>query len=336
MKKSLIALADLAAVTAASAQSTVTVSGKMRYAFVTNSSNTAGTIIKATGIAITDGDVVFTSVEDLGGGMKASADMAFQIGGRSRAAGNRDGNLKLSGGFGTVAFGSIDAGNGIYGLGSSGAGFLIGLDNLVLLDSGNTDYFSYTTPTMSGFSASVMLVDDATATSGTNSLTGYSMDSTTALQDGVVYGAKYANGPLSVSVDSTQYGNNALAAGTARAVNRTRISANYNLGVAVVGAGYEARDAKTSSTASALTTKDTVISVNVPAGSYDFAAAYATSKTDGNTYTVTGYDLAARYNFSKRTYAALQYQSVKGVNLNVAYAAANEGKITRLQLSHSF
>jgi predicted porin len=162
------------------------------------------------------------------------------------------------------------------------------------------------------------------------------MDSSTALQDGMVYGVTYANGPLNVALDNTQYGNNSLAAATARNVNRTRISASYNLGIAVVGAGYEMRDAKTSSTATALTTKDTIISVNVPVGSYDFAAAYATSKTDGNSYTVTGIDLAARYNFSKRTYAALRYQSVQGVNLNIAYAAANEGKITQLQLAHSF
>ena len=335
MKKTLIALAVLAASGAAFAQSSVTISGKLRYGFVNNSSTTAGTALKATGVARTDGDVVFTAVEDLGGGLKATANMAIQTGARSVAAGNRDGNLSLSGGFGTVAAGSIDAGNGIYALGSAGGSFL-GLDSLVIPDSGNIDYLSYTTPAMNGFAFKVLAIDSATATDGTNSQTGYSMGSSSTTANGMVYGVTYANGPLSVAADITQSNDNAIAAATARADGRTRISASYNLGVAVLGLGFETRDVKANATAAAVTTKDTLVGVMVPVGAFDFGVNYATSKTDGAGFTVKGLDLGARYNLSKRTYLALHMQKVDGVNLNGATAATNEGKITRVQLAHSF
>jgi len=337
MKKSLIALAALAAFGTASAQSTVTVSGKLRYAFVSNSSTTTSTAVKAAGIQITDGDFVLTSVEDLGGGLKATASMAVQTGGRSRTIGSRDGSLSLSGGFGTVGFSSVDAGNGIYSLGSAGASYLLGLDSLVILDSGNTDLLTYTSPTVSGFTGKVSIIDSATAVDySTSSTTGLSQNSTTAAQDGMVYGVTYVNGPLSVAADITTYGNNGIAAATARANGRTRVSASYNLGVAVIGAGYETRDAATSSTATELTTKETIIGINVPVGAFDFGVNYATSKTDGDTYSKKGFDLGARYNFSKRTYAAVRYQSVDNVNLAGVAAATNEAKITQFQISHAF
>jgi hypothetical protein len=335
MKKTLIALAVLAASGASFAQSSVTISGKLRYAFVNNSSNTAGTVLKATGVARTDGDVVFTAVEDLGGGLKATANMAIQTGARSVAAGNRDGNLMLSGNFGTVAAGSIDAGNGIYALGSAGGSF-IGLDSLVIPDSGNIDYMSYTTPAMNGFAFKITGTDSATAIASDNSQTGLTMGSTGTAQNAIVYGVTYANGPVAAAADYSAYNDNGIAASAARGVDRTRVSASYDLGVAKVGLGYEIRGAKTSSTASTVSTKDALVGVMVPVGAFDLGVNYAQSKSDSNTFTVKGYDLSARYNLSKRTYVALQVQKVDGVNLIGTVAAANDGKISRIQLAHSF
>jgi hypothetical protein len=303
---------------------------------VTNSSTTSGTAIKATGIARTDGDINFAAVEDLGGGLKASINMAIATGARSVDAGNRDGSIMLSGGFGTVTLGSLDAGNGIYGLGSAGASYLIGIDANVIPDSGNIDYMSYTSPAINGFNFKVTSFEVAAVTSGTNSLSGYAMHSSTALQDGMVYGVSYANGPLSAAADVTTYGDNAVGTTAARADGRTRISASYNLGVAVIGAGFETRDAKAISSDVAVTTKDTIIGVHVPVGAFDFGVVYATSKTDGAGYTKKGVDVGARYNFSKRTYAMVGIQSLDNVNLNGTAGSTNEGKITRIQLSHAF
>ena len=74
MKKSLIALAALVAVTAASAQSTVTLSGSVALGLLTDGATKA---TQRTNIGVLDGSTsnmfVFTASEDLGGGLTATA-----------------------------------------------------------------------------------------------------------------------------------------------------------------------------------------------------------------------------------------------------------------------
>ena len=336
MKKSLIALAAMAAVTAASAQSTVTISGKLRYALESSETTTGATVYRGEGIARTDGDIVFTAVEDLGGGMKATANFAFQTGGRTAAAANRDGNLMLSGGFGTVAFGSIDAGNGINGLGGAGAPVAGATEGSILVDSGNNDYVSYTTPTISGFAVRLMALEASnttTAASGANSFTGLDSGSSTTTQDAVVIGVNYANGPLAIAADMTDYGNNAA---TAVAVSRSRISASYDLGVAKVGFGRESRDAKATPTSASVTTADTIVGVSIPLGALTLGFNYATGKTATDAFTVKGTELGAKYDLSKRTYVALQTQNVKNADIFGAKATTNSATRHRIQLAHSF
>jgi hypothetical protein len=65
-------------------------------------------------------------------------------------------------------------------------------------------------------------------------------------------------------------------------------------------------------------------------GAITLGAVYASSKTDGVAGNNTGYDLAAQYALSKRTYVALQTQSTKAAG---ATASATN---TRIQLAHSF
>jgi hypothetical protein len=231
--------------------------------------------------------------------------------------------------------GSIDAGNGIWGLGSAGAP-VAGLDSLVVPDSGNIDYMSYTSPSINGFAFKVLATDSADALSGTDHQAGLTMGSTGTAQNGMVYGVTYANGPLSAAADVTAYNDNGIASSAARADGRTRLSASYDLGVAKIGAGYETRDAKTSATAAAVTTKDTVLGVSVPMGAFTFGLAYAKSSTDGTAYDKKGTDIAVKYDLSKRTYVALQHQKVTNVDLEGAAASGNKGSFTRVQLAHSF
>ena len=336
MKKSLIALAAMAAVTAASAQSTVTISGKLRYALESSETTTGATVYRGEGIARTDGDIVFTAVEDLGGGMKATANFAFQTGGRTAAAANRDGNLMLSGGFGTVAFGSIDAGNGINGLGGAGAPVAGATEGSILVDSGNNDYVSYTTPTISGFAVRLMALEASnttTAASGANSFTGLDSGSSTTTQDAVVIGVNYANGPLAIAADMTDYGNNAA---TAVAVSRSRISASYDLGVAKVGFGRESRDAKATLASASVNTTNTILGVSVPVGNLLLGANYVTGRTVGDGFTTKAYEVGARYDLSKRTYVAVQSHSTKNADKFGARATTNNYTQNRIQLAHSF
>ena len=166
---------------------------------------------------------------------------------------------------------------------------------------------------MSGFSVKALMLDNVGAGGA---------EATSAAQDATVLGLNYANGPLSAAVDMTSYGLNSLIAG---ADSRTRMSVNYNLGVAIVGAGYQ-----TAKTTAGIKKNETAFSVSAPFGAFNVGAVYATSKTDGIVGNNTGYDLSAQYNLSKRTYVALQAQSTKAAG---ATASATN---TRVQLAHAF
>ncbi|WP_312260349.1 porin [Limnohabitans sp.] len=331
MKKTLIALATLAAVSGtAFAQSSVSLTGKLRFAYG-EAKTAAGA--KTTGVGVTDGDWNIAAVEDLGGGLKAGANMALRLRGRDNAmdaessgsgARPRDSSMYLTGGFGTVTVGAIEAGNGILGLVTAGGPTYIGLDgysvstagvvtNGVLSGASNTDILQYTSPAFSGFTVKAAALDK---------VGGGGAEATNGSQDATLFGVNYANGPLSAALDVTNYGLNSLTAG---ADSRTRVSANYNLGVAIVGAGYQ-----TAKLTTGIARNETAVSVSAPFGAFNVGAIYATSKTDGVAGNNTGYDLAVQYNLSKRTYVALQAQSTK---LAGATASATN---TRVQLAHSF
>jgi Gram-negative porin len=101
MKKTLIALAVLAASGAAMAQSTVTISGVLAYGWQ-NSGGTKGT-------TRTDGNVNFSAVEDLGGGLKATATAGIDLANRGQFAAGRNWTLGLSGDFGSLSMGTANA-----------------------------------------------------------------------------------------------------------------------------------------------------------------------------------------------------------------------------------
>jgi hypothetical protein len=318
-------LSDLAVLTvsgAAFAQSAVTLTGKLRFAYGETKS-TAG--VKGNGGGMTDGDWNIAAVEDLGGGLKAGANMALRLRGRDAATdslsggsttdGNgarpRDSSVYLTGGFGTITAGSIEAGNGLLPLLTAGGPNYIGLDTGVTLAApSNVDILQYTSPSMSGFS---LLVNTTDAIGTGKAENGGSAET---------FGVKYNNGPLSADVNMTSYGS---AYGPA-ADSRTRISANYNLGMARVGAGFQSSKATTG-----VKKEDTAFSVSAPFGAFNVGVIYATSQTDGVAGTAKAYDFAVQYNLSKRTYLALQGQSIKAAKAG-AIAATN----TRVQLAHSF
>lgn len=320
MKKSLIALAAVAAVGAASAQSTVNLTGKVRFAYGMTES-AAG--VKGNGIGVTDGDWNIGVVEDLGGGLKAGANMALRLRGRDAAtdaastgvgARPRDSSMYLSGGFGTVLVGAVEAGNGLLPLVTAGGPVFIGLDNGNLLAGGsNTDLLQYTSPAFSGFTVRAGLMDN---------IGGNGAEGAAATQDATIVGLNYADGPLTAAIDMTSYGLNALPAG---ADSRVRMSANYNLGVARLGFGYQ-----TAKTTTGVKKNETALGVSAPFGPIVVGAVYASSKTDGISGNNTGYDLSAQYNLSKRTYVGLQLQSTKNAG------ATASGTNTRIQLGHSF
>jgi predicted porin len=329
MKKSLIALAVLATAGTAFAQ-TVTLSGKMRFAYESTSATVGATGVTtdANGLRVTDGNFTLVAVEDLGAGMKMTASMDVQSRGRDTAIAGRDASLTLSGGFGSVLIGSIEAGNGILGLGGAGSPGMYGLDgSAALAAAGNVDILRYYTPAMSGFTGYVSLIDQ-TAASLAGTLT---MNSSTLAQDATQLGVTYAGGPIAAAADYTSYGLNAVPAATPGADDRFRISGSYDLGVAKLGLGYEKRK----NTAVTNTgTSEVLLGVAVPMGATTFGLNYARRSADGVAQNATGYDLGVKYDLSKRTYVAVAYQNV------TAGAGAGQSQDTakkyRVQLSHAF
>jgi predicted porin len=305
MKKTLVALAALAAVGAASAQ--VTVYGKVDLGV--SSTTTTGGVDQ--GLEVGSGNYEGSrfgvkASHDLSGGIKALAQYEFGV----NAAGygdaitsNRVATLGLTGGFGTVAMGlqwtPYDSAWGFdqmeyNGFSAANKTWYKGAHG----DNGNTGNgnakksISYTTPDMSGFNATVLFASaDKTLTTSPPPYVGL--------------GANYAAGPLSVNFGYEQVASTAHLGGAALAGDKTTasiIGASYNLGVATVGAGYQQANVD----ANGFGWKDAgyTLSVGVPvSATTTVAVGYASETTtraglsDGKS---TGFGAQAVYNWTKQ------------------------------------
>ncbi len=328
MKKTLIALAALAA-TGAFAQSSVTISGKYAVAH-------QKAIGKQAGLATTDGDVRFTAVEDLGGGLKATAALELRVRGRGNSdagsdnaldaaknnlgVGGRNATVGLSGDFGSVTLGSVEAGNGIIGRGFAGAPVSLadGYDGAVLSGVANVDSFAYTTPALiPGLTATLTRVDSVG-----NPGSGRNTGGLYTVLSGNVIGASYAAGALSAGVDFTSFNNDRT---------RLRASASYNLGVATIGAGFE--DNKKNGNFTDGT--QLALGVSVPMGAVTLGAIYAMNEEGTSSLgagKASGWGIGADYAFSKRTALNVSYAD----RLQKAGADDSKGDQYRVRLMHSF
>jgi len=234
MKKSLIALAVLAASGAAMAQSSVTLFGIVDTAFgYVDNANAAGDSVY--GLS-TSGNATsrlgFRGVEDLGGGLKAGFWLEGEIfGDNGNAAGfnfQRRSTVSLAGGFGEVRLGrdltpgySKTSSYDVFGQ-NTGIGQFRGWSNWYGT-SGDADgirssnMISYYTPNFSGFTAGL----------------GYGFDEQTSGKAGRYVGGyvAYENGPLGVAVS---YDQRNLAADVDR--NALTVAGSYNLNVVKLNA----------------------------------------------------------------------------------------------------
>ncbi|GGH62479.1 outer membrane porin protein [Comamonas phosphati] len=241
MKKSLIALAVLAASGAAMAQSSVTLFGIVDtgVAYVnkdstgSNSHYGVGTSGNATS------RLGLRGTEDLGGGLKAGFWLEGEIfGDTGNAKGfdfKRESTVRLSGNFGEVRLGrettpTFRAGLKYDLFGATGIGQFMGFRDWegTGLADGNTirkdNMVSYSSPNFSGFTANISYAFDEKANS--NPLFGGAGNKAGRYVGGNV---GYANGPLSVTA---AYGT--LSYGTAGDRDEMSIGASYDFGVAKV------------------------------------------------------------------------------------------------------
>lgn len=320
MKKSLIALAVLAASGAAFAQSTATISGSISVGVM--DTGAAGAKSAVTSLGGGANAVNIDTVEDLGGGLKGgfASQVRFNAatGDRnSSGTGNalfHNANAYLSGAMGTVRIGKIaedsNCGFDPYGC-TGGAGMIAGaLGTISGLIAAGTQAQSVRleSPTVGGFSAR------------------YQTSVSTRANERTVLNLAYANGPLAVQFLQSKSSANVAADGgsaiTDVAGKGTSIGASYDLGVAKLAVF----NAKTESAAGATTADVTGYTASVPMGAVTLLAGFAKNKSAAATAD-TKMGLGANYALSKRTTIGADVFKQDGVG-------ASTGFVTRVR--HTF
>jgi predicted porin len=230
MKKSLLALAVLTAVTgAASAQSSVTIYGKVDLGLVLDSGSASGKSVRLDSGVTGGSRLGFKGVEDLGGGMKA----AFQLetgycadsaaGGPNFCTGSNSFMGRQAHGDLTGSFGAISAGrqyslgfNNLSTIDPFGTGFAAQVNNIV--DPSGirlNNSVTYSTPSIGGITASGEIAfGEQTGNWEANRETGA--------------GLTYASGPAYVGFTFYDVGN---ASGNGAARKNYLLGGTYDFGV---------------------------------------------------------------------------------------------------------
>ena len=351
MKKSLIALAVLAASGASMAQSSVQLYGIVD-AFVGTTQNTIGataptnaksqTVVESGGLKSSRWGM--KGSEDLGGGLKAG----FKLEQRFKTdTGNQDGtqlfkgesSSNLSGNFGAVALGRMATPyDDLRGKTNPIADTNISpvVDTIKNAKADYTDKtdntIAYVSPTFGGFSGAVAVSLGENKTNVADATNHSSLK------------LQYANGPLLVGYgfqkEETQLtaGTPAVATGQNEDKTYNLLAASYDFGVAKLVGGYQALELKSAGVKTG-DSDSLYFGVSAPvASNINVYFGFANSKYDavtGTDYKATGYTLAANYVLSKRTDAYVGYKNIKKENDTTG---ADLGKITTLAVGvrHAF
>ena len=336
MKKSLLALAVLTAVTgAASAQSSVTLYGKVDLGLVLDSGNAGGKSVRISSGVTGGSRIGFKGVEDLGGGMKA----AFQLetgycadsaaGAPNFCTGSNQFMGRQAHGDLTGAFGALSAGrqyslgfNNLSTIDPFGTGFAGQVNNIVdpsgiRLNNSAT----YSTPNIGGLTASAEIAfGEQTGNWDANRETGA--------------GLTYASGPAYAGFT---YYNVSNASGNGAARKNYLFGGTYDFGVIKLHALVQK-----STGASTLDVLDLMGGVTIPVAGGSVMASYihhndrTSSDKDANQIGA-GY----LYPLSKRTsvymaYARIQNQHGAAFTVGNATEAGTGDKAFNLGVVHNF
>ena len=316
--------------------------------------NYKGKTVTQLGYTATTSAINVEAMEDLGGGLKAQA--RYELDPRALASdggalGRHQAFIALSGGFGTVRLGAPNSlglraflatsplGTGI-GSGYAPGGNNTGATNLVTTRWSRS--MQYTSPTVSGFSASATFapgVDETVAPANNASANGIPLG-----RAATELGLNYSNGPLNlvyVNIQNGEFKNGATNGATATANSQKTTAnvfgANYTMGAATLYAAYMDGDLKmaTGSVATApVEIKGYRLAAKYNMGTVDLIGSYQQAEIQsgaakGMKDKITG--LRADYNLSKRTAVYAGFE-----NWNGTAATADTRKVTSIGVRHSF
>jgi len=358
MKKSLIALAVLAASGAAMAQSSVTVYGRL-------DASVGSAKVGAPGVSgntqlfnsnLTSSRLGFRGTEDLGGGLSAifGIETGFQVdspgtsnnatpGGAPTTLGDRAAFVGLAGGFGTVKLGRHDTSfddirdlsvssnlwdsthlastETIVGASANGGvAASAGVGGLADYGDRANNQIRYESPSFSGFTFGASY--------------GFGEATKPAKADVTAFNLRYKAGALDIGYAFQE--NKAISATLVDTTNQyNTLAAAYNFGAFRVSGGWNQvkRDVAGGVKANAYT-----IGVNVPVNAFDFSVGYSTAKAKQNGATFekgSAFSAGVTYALSKRTraYAALTNGDVEN---GVTGAKLRQRDIYAVGVIHTF
>lgn len=339
MKKTLIALAAVAATGAVFAQSSVTLFGVVDVN-VRNVKQGGDSLTSMSQDGTVSSRLGFRGVEDLGGGMKAGFWLEGALNPDAGTPGGlqfqRRSTVSLMGGFGEVRLGRDYTPTfwnhfaydpfGTVGVGSSVNTFgVLGSGATTLVRASNT--LGYFTPSIGGFQAQLQ----------------YAFKETSASNDPNEYAGLrvvYAAGPLSVALATASEGS---AAANTNSYKRTNIGASYDLGM--VKPMFQFAQATFQPNAGAEQKVQLVlIGATAPVGPGILKASYVRSNYDNFAGDAGQFAIGYEYTLSKRTAVYGNYARISnkagatfGFSPNAA-AAANGGNATGYEVGvrHSF
>lgn len=323
MKKSLIALAVLAASGAAMAQSSVTLYGVLDANFAQNKTTTTvganTTVVKNAGMGnnnLTASRWGMRGTEDLGGGLKANFNLEQRLNvndGTLNSLKQFNGRsiVGLSGGFGSVDLGREYTPLFFVALASDVDGFssyTTTSPGIVRRDNS----FNYTSPNFSGFTVKAQVGRNTSQTTLNGAVTGETKNS------GLGLSGVYADGPLMVGLGYDEQ--KGLSA--APATKAVGLGASYDFSVAKLFANVQ--QFKTTQTGSSdIKVGEFNLGVSAPLGAASLVAGVGRTKTEvaGVSNTNTDFLLGANYSLSKRTTAYIRTGGAKTTNSSNADTA---------------
>jgi predicted porin len=299
MKKTLVALAVLAASGASFAQ--VALTGQIGYGYQASTDKTGA---NAGGLGLSDSNLVFTASEDLGGGTKVTAQLKLDGISRKAVTGG-DEFVSLSGGFGTLTMGLAEYDVDLPDqFGTFMGGTTLGGRNNYNDSERRADFAKYSN-TFGAFGVSVQHMESELNQGIGSGAAGSSNQRLNTI------GASYTAGPLSVKGDYSAYDNkSSVAAGVTSYDNRTTLGGNYDLGVVKLGLGFQST--KYAVQGSAL---DSFVGATIPFGALALGIDYMNTKwTDtGTDGTSTSWGVQGVYSLSKLTNIRVRYASYDDV-----------------------